>query len=256
MARKTVTDDFKIFSDRLSKLMKERNVTQEQLAHELGVKRQTVSLYKNGQSTPDAAQLKNIAMFFGVSADWLLGLSSEDVWTTDVDIREICKYTGLSEKSVSYLLAISKYDNYPDESTVTVQTLNDLLGNAQITILLNKVAILKSTNRMSKKILDILDDINSLMSDNSDGLPAAIDEILYECGGKSLFDIEKNERFERFEVLSEFKRIIDELYPPISFDVYYFVKEAKKEDLERAENYFRNKGEYEFTEFIDETLNG
>ena len=75
MARKTVTDDFKIFSERLSVLMKERNVTQEELAQELGIKRQTVSLYKNGQSTPDAALLKDIAIYFNVSADWLLGLS-------------------------------------------------------------------------------------------------------------------------------------------------------------------------------------
>ena len=63
MARKTVTDDFKVFSERLSMLMKERGVTQEMLANDLGIKRQTVGLYKSGQSTPDAAQLRNIAIF-------------------------------------------------------------------------------------------------------------------------------------------------------------------------------------------------
>lgn len=101
MARKAVTDDFKVFPERLSELMKERNVTQEELAHELGIKRQTVSLYKNGQSTPDAAQLKNISLFFGVSSDWLLGLS--DVKSCDMDIRAICEKTGLSEKAVSII---------------------------------------------------------------------------------------------------------------------------------------------------------
>ena len=102
LARKTVTDDFKVFPERLSALMKERNVTQEELAHELGIKRQTVSLYKNGQSTPDAAQLKNIATFFNVSADWLLGLS--ETRSADIDVQKICKKTGLSEQSVSWLI--------------------------------------------------------------------------------------------------------------------------------------------------------
>ena len=82
MARKTVTDDFKIFSNRFSKLMKERNVTQDELACNLGIKRQTVSLYKNGQSTPDAALLKKIAIFFDVSSDWLLGLTGASKKTT------------------------------------------------------------------------------------------------------------------------------------------------------------------------------
>lgn len=64
MARKEVTDDFKIFSEHLSQLMKERGITQEVLADNLGIKRQTVSLYKKGLSTPDAAQLKNIALLW------------------------------------------------------------------------------------------------------------------------------------------------------------------------------------------------
>ena len=76
MARKTVSDDFMIFPQRLSELMKERKMTQQNLADGLGVKRQTVSLYMSGQSMPDAEQLRNIALFFDVSSDWLLGLSN------------------------------------------------------------------------------------------------------------------------------------------------------------------------------------
>lgn len=76
LARKEVSDDFKVFSERLSLLMKEGNLKQKDLADYLGIKRQTVSLYMTGQSIPDAEQLKNIANFFDVSADWLLGLSN------------------------------------------------------------------------------------------------------------------------------------------------------------------------------------
>ena len=100
MARKAVTDDFKVFPERLSELMKERNVTQEELAHELGIKRQTVSLYKNGQSTPDAAKLKNISLFFGVSSDWLLGLSNIRL---TCDNEETPTSLGLSNDFVHFL---------------------------------------------------------------------------------------------------------------------------------------------------------
>ena len=61
MARKTVSDDFRVFSERLSDLMKERGLKQQDLADVLGIKRQTVSLYMTGQSMPDAEQAKNIA---------------------------------------------------------------------------------------------------------------------------------------------------------------------------------------------------
>lgn len=109
MARKFVADNFKVFPERLSALMKERNVTQEELAHELGIKRQTVSLYKNGQSTPDAAQLKNIAIFFDVSADWLLGLSSKR--SPDIDVRKMADTLHLSDIAICTLQIMSKPDN-------------------------------------------------------------------------------------------------------------------------------------------------
>lgn len=100
LARKTVTDDFKVFSERLSMLMKERGVTQEMLANDLGIKRQTVGLYKSGQSTPDAAQLRNIAIFFNVSSDWLLGLT--DFRELD-NARVLAKDLGFSEQAIKVL---------------------------------------------------------------------------------------------------------------------------------------------------------
>ena len=125
MARKAVTDDFKVFSKRLSALMKERNVTQEELAHELGIKRQTVSLYKNGQSTPDAAQLKNIATFFDVSADWLLGLTNTR--SQDIDIRRICEKIDQKEQVIIQLQRIYEGRGHEPE---TIEGINSILSNS------------------------------------------------------------------------------------------------------------------------------
>lgn len=100
LARKTVSDDFKVFSERLSKLMKERRLKQQDLASVLGVKRQTVSLYMSGQSMPDAEQLKKMAVFFRVSADWLLGLTD---FRDRKNSQVLAKDLGLSEHSIEVL---------------------------------------------------------------------------------------------------------------------------------------------------------
>lgn len=105
MPRKPVNEEFKIFSENLKTLLKENNLKQRELAEYLHVKRQTVSLYTTGQSTPDALLLKKIAIFFNVSADWLLGLTDikNDVKSTSVKIKDICKYTEVKEVAVALL---------------------------------------------------------------------------------------------------------------------------------------------------------
>lgn len=45
--------------------------------------------------------LRYFADFYGVSADWLLGLSEES--TVDSDIRKVCQYTGLSSGTIEFL---------------------------------------------------------------------------------------------------------------------------------------------------------
>lgn len=64
------------FPSRFRTLAEEKDLTQAQLADMIGVRRQTVSLYFNGQSIPDSDVLKRIAVSLDVSADWLLGLSN------------------------------------------------------------------------------------------------------------------------------------------------------------------------------------
>lgn len=106
------------FPSRLSEIMKERKVSQETLAGALGVKRQTVSLYKTGQSSPNAEQLCKIAKFFNVSTDWLLGIS--EAKSLDGDIQQICTQTGISEDIVKWLCMYSKCGkgNPPDSQLI------------------------------------------------------------------------------------------------------------------------------------------
>ncbi len=63
-------------SDRLRALRKRQGLTQDQLAQQLFVSRQTISHWENGRSTPDYETLKSLADLFGVSTAEMLG---EDV---------------------------------------------------------------------------------------------------------------------------------------------------------------------------------
>ena len=62
-----------ILSERILSLRKEKGLTQEALAQQLGVSFQAVSKWENGQSCPDIALLPLLAEVFGVSVDSLFG---------------------------------------------------------------------------------------------------------------------------------------------------------------------------------------
>ena len=56
----------------LSNLRKVKGLSQEQLAEELGLTRQTISKWELNQSTPDLDYLVRLSEFFGVSTDFLI----------------------------------------------------------------------------------------------------------------------------------------------------------------------------------------
>ena len=60
-------------ANNLVRLRRERKVTQEELADFIGVTKASVSKWENRQSTPDILLLPQLAAFFGVTVDELLG---------------------------------------------------------------------------------------------------------------------------------------------------------------------------------------
>ena len=90
-----------IIGERINTLLAERNVKQKELAKIIGVKDNTISYFCSGKRIHNTQQIKCIADFFDVSADYILGISSDP--TKNKDIKNICDYTGLSEKAVQKL---------------------------------------------------------------------------------------------------------------------------------------------------------
>lgn len=67
-----------VFTERLNRLITESRISKYRLAKEIGVNKQTVIFWCDGTNEPKISYLKSIAAYFGVSADYLLGLENED----------------------------------------------------------------------------------------------------------------------------------------------------------------------------------
>ena len=77
------------------------DVSQEQLANEIGVSREVIQHWERGSRHIKADHLCKLAKHFGVSADWLLGLSRP--LSGDPVKRAAEEYTGLSASAVENL---------------------------------------------------------------------------------------------------------------------------------------------------------
>ena len=66
---------FPKFTERFRELQGSRSDTE--FAQILGITRQTVGFYKNGDRIPDALTLRNIALLMNVPSDYLLGLTDD-----------------------------------------------------------------------------------------------------------------------------------------------------------------------------------
>ena len=95
--------------------------TLKELAKYIGIRPQSVSLYKNGETQPTPETLLKIAEFFDVSVDYLLtGISSEN--------KSIHTELGLSEQAID-LIKRAKVTDKHDSTTTVMATLNGLLSD-------------------------------------------------------------------------------------------------------------------------------
>ena len=88
------------FQDRFREIVGEK-ATQEEIAKIVNSSRQNVGNWLSGKSKPDITALAEIAKGYGVSTDYLLGLT--DSSAVDGDERAFCKASGLSDNSANVL---------------------------------------------------------------------------------------------------------------------------------------------------------
>ena len=66
----------KDLSEKIKDLRIAMGLSQPQLAEKVGVSKAVISFCENGVNEPKARYIKALALFFGVSADYLLGLEN------------------------------------------------------------------------------------------------------------------------------------------------------------------------------------
>lgn len=75
--------------DRLKELRKENGLTQSDLGRILNLGKTTISMYENGNSTPNDEIKLKICDYFNISLDYLLGKSSTRNYSQNNNIENI-----------------------------------------------------------------------------------------------------------------------------------------------------------------------
>ena len=93
-----------MFKENLQILRKQKGMSQETLAQQLNVVRQTISKWEKGLSVPDADMLIHIADVFDTSVSELLGVRIEQ----EENINEIAAQLALLNEQLSHKVGIHK----------------------------------------------------------------------------------------------------------------------------------------------------
>ncbi|MEH2935725.1 helix-turn-helix transcriptional regulator [Oscillospiraceae bacterium 21-37] len=103
-----------IFPTRLRQLIEEKPTTITAVARELGISRQAVSQYTMGIGQPNADKLLQMAEFFDVSVDWLVGRQG-GAKSFDMDMEGACRFLGMDEDCVAFLKDLGAFSQkYPN----------------------------------------------------------------------------------------------------------------------------------------------
>ena len=86
------------FEEKIVELRKQKGLSQEELAEQLGVSRQAVSRWELGQTLPDIPNLLQLCELFGVSADYLVKDEEQAATKNDQSAKTIARLIREREK--------------------------------------------------------------------------------------------------------------------------------------------------------------
>lgn len=134
---------------KMGKMLKElrtaEGLTQAQLAKEFLTTQDNISRLEKGKAF-DCDIICSISKYFGVSADYLLGLS--DVQSTDTTVKSVCEYIGCNEEVIDNLKSIYEKsivsyeeDDEDDEKDIdfSLNTLNQILSAPYFAELIDEI---------------------------------------------------------------------------------------------------------------------
>lgn len=80
------------FHDIFKQLRINGNLTQQEIADKLGISRSTIGMYETGKRDPDFETLEQIADFFNVDMNYLLGIENSSAYYLDREAAELAQF--------------------------------------------------------------------------------------------------------------------------------------------------------------------
>lgn len=78
-----------ISTNRIRSLREDRDLRQKDVAEKTGIDQRSLSNYETGKTNPDSYAIIKLANFFGVSCDYILGVSTTDLATQQAIVDEL-----------------------------------------------------------------------------------------------------------------------------------------------------------------------
>lgn len=147
------------FKDRVKKLRLEHNLTQDELAQELGISRSTIGMYETGKREADYETLESLADYFNVDMNYLIGWTDEPHdWEQIANEEGICPpndYDGDPEDW--FKMKIHASEDYEYEGAKLIKT---FINDSHFEELASSYVLLNSSNKdkvtnYTEKLLDI-----------------------------------------------------------------------------------------------------
>ena len=111
-----------IFADKLIALRKKAGWSQEELAQQLNVSRQSVSKWEGAQSVPDLDKIVQLSRIFGVSTDYLLKDELEAQETAEPEPEQpVPEPSSISRPQAAHIAALPAAETF-NEAALRVRT--------------------------------------------------------------------------------------------------------------------------------------
>lgn len=109
-------------SSRIKQLREKKGLSQNELARDLYVKQQTIAQWEKGERALKADAIISLSEYFGVTSDYLLGLT--DSTSTDIDEIGISNRTGFSSNVIRNIINATQEEKQLLD-TIVSNILND-----------------------------------------------------------------------------------------------------------------------------------
>ena len=175
-----------ITTDRLRKLIDDTGLSRQEIADAIGCDVSAITKNYNARRKVSTDFVVMYAQYFGVTTDYLLGLS--DVKSGDQDMRLISQHTGLNDEAIAELSFIREYVYGMERDNSIQDTLNDFVaGGVLQRLVISLVDYKKAVNKQCELLMNVWANNNE---NPNVSFPEGFDEINQQVK-LTLFDIQE-----------------------------------------------------------------